>query len=72
MPRQGVDEGLQFGFAGYTLGIFLARESKTLQETPSGTAAQNPAQSVHAESRTDSHRESETAASLAFANDTAV
>ena len=35
-------------------------------------AAQNPAQSVHAESRTNSHEESKTAAPLAFANDTAV
>ena len=35
-------------------------------------AAQNPAQSVHAESRTDSHDESETAASLAFAGGAAV
>ena len=35
-------------------------------------AAQNPAQSVHAESRTDSHDESETAAPLAFAGGTAV
>ena len=35
-------------------------------------AAQNPAQSVHAESRTDSHQQSETAAPLAFANDAAV
>jgi hypothetical protein len=35
-------------------------------------AAQNPTQSVHAESRTDSHDVSETAAPLAVANDTAV
>jgi len=35
-------------------------------------AAQNPAQSVHAESRTDSHDESETAAPLAFAGGAAV
>ena len=35
-------------------------------------AAQNPAQSVHAESRTDSHDESETTAPLAFAGGAAV
>ena len=35
-------------------------------------AAQNPAQSVHAESRTESHQKKETAAPLAFAGDTAV
>jgi hypothetical protein len=35
-------------------------------------AAQNPAQSVHAESRTDSHDESETAAPLTFVNNAAV
>lgn len=35
-------------------------------------SAQNPAQSVHAESRTDAHEKKETAAPLAFANDTAV
>ena len=35
-------------------------------------AAENPAQSVHAESRTDSHDESETAVLPAFANNTAV
>jgi hypothetical protein len=35
-------------------------------------AAQNPAQSVHAESRTDSHDESETAAAHAFADAAAV
>jgi hypothetical protein len=35
-------------------------------------AAQNPAQSVHAASRTDSHDESETAAPLAFAGGAAV
>ena len=35
-------------------------------------AAQNPAQSVHAESRTDSHQESETAAPLAIAGGAAV
>jgi hypothetical protein len=67
-----MNEKLQFGFAGYTHGIFLARKSKTLQETPSGTAAQNPAQSVHAGSRTDSHEKKETAATLAFAGGAAV
>ena len=36
MPRQGMDEGLQFGFAGYTHGIFLARKSKYVQ-VPSRT-----------------------------------
>ena len=35
-------------------------------------AAQNPAQSVHAESRTDSDQKKETAASLAFAGGAAV
>lgn len=34
--------------------------------------AQHPAQSVHAESRTDSHQESETAAPLALAGGAAV
>ena len=67
-----MNEKLQFGFAGYTHGIFLARKSKSVQQTSCGAAAQNPAQSVHAESRNDSHQKSETAAPLAFANDTAV
>jgi hypothetical protein len=35
-------------------------------------AAQNPAQSVHAERRTDSHNERKTAAPLAFAGGAAV
>ena len=35
-------------------------------------AAQNPAQSVHAESRTDSHQKKETAAPLKFAGGAAV
>ena len=35
-------------------------------------AAQNPAQSVHAESRADSHDRNETAAPLAFAGGAAV
>ena len=66
-----MNEKLQFGFAGYTHGIFLARKSKSVQQTSCGAAAQNPAQSVHAESRTDSHQESKTAAPLAFAGNAA-
>jgi len=43
-----------------------------VQQTSCGAAAQNPAQSVHADSRTDSHDESKTAAPLAFAGNAAV
>jgi hypothetical protein len=48
------------------------RRLKRAAWTAAHKAAQNPAQSVHAESRTDSHEKKETAAPLAFAGDTAV